>query len=39
MKKIMTLMAMAAILAGCSNEETESPINVYSLTGYADAGQ
>lgn len=36
MKKIMTLMAMAAILAACSNEETESPLNVYSLTGYAD---
>lgn len=35
MKKIMTLMAMAAIFAACSNEETESPLNVYSLTGYA----
>ena len=36
MKKIMTLMAMAAIFTACSNEETESPLNVYSLTGYAD---
>ena len=37
MKKIMTLMAMAAIFTACSNEETEAPLNVYSLTGYADA--
>lgn len=27
---------MAAIFTACSNEETESPLNVYSLTGYAD---
>lgn len=33
----MTLMAMAAIFTACSNEETEAPLNVYSLTGYADA--
>lgn len=37
MKKIWMMMAMAAIFAGCSNEETEAPLNVYSLTGYADA--
>lgn len=36
MKKIMTLMAMAVIFTACSNEETESPLDVYSLTGYAD---
>lgn len=37
MKKIWMMMAMTAIFAGCSNEETEAPLNVYSLTGYADA--
>ncbi len=37
MKKIWMMMAMATIFAGCSNEETEAPLNVYSLTGYADA--
>lgn len=37
MKKIWMMMAMATIFAGCSNEETEAPLNIYSLTGYADA--
>lgn len=35
MKKIW-MMAMAAIIVGCSNEETDSPLYIYSLTGYAD---
>ena len=36
MKKIWTMMAMALVFAGCSQEDTDSPINVYSLTGYAN---
>ena len=36
MKKLWTLMAMAVVFAGCSQEETDSPILAYSLTGYAD---
>lgn len=36
MKKIWTMMAMALVFAGCSQEDTDSPINAYSLTGYAD---
>ena len=38
MKKIWMMMAMAAIFAGCSNEEEfESQAGYYTLTGYADA--
>ena len=38
MKKIWMLLAMAAIFAGCSNEEEfESQAGYYTLTGYADA--
>lgn len=36
MKKIWTMMAMVLVFAGCSQEDTDSPINVYSLTGYAN---
>ena len=37
MKKIMTLMAMAAIFTACSNEEDfDSQAGSYTLTGYAD---
>ena len=38
MKKIWTMMAMVLVFAGCSQEDTDSPINVYSLTGYANVG-
>ena len=36
MKKIWNMMAMALVFTGCSQEDTDSPINVYSLTGYAN---
>ena len=36
MKKIWNMMAMVLVFAGCSQEDTDSPINVYSLTGYAN---
>ena len=36
MKKLWTLMAMAVVFAGCSQDETDSPLNTYTLTGYAD---
>ena len=36
MKKLWTLMAMVAVLASCSQDETASPLNTYTLTGYAD---
>lgn len=36
MKKIWTLMAMVAVFASCSQEEADSPLNTYTLTGYAD---
>lgn len=36
MKKLWTLMAMMAVFASCSQEEADSPLNTYTLTGYAD---
>ena len=36
MKKLWTLMAMVAVFASCSQEEADSPLNTYTLTGYAD---
>ena len=36
MKKLWTLMAMVAVFASCSQDETDSPLNTYTLTGYAD---
>ena len=36
MKKLWTLMAMVAVFASCSQDETASPLNTYTLTGYAD---
>ena len=29
-------MAMVAVFASCSQDETDSPLNTYTLTGYAD---
>ena len=36
MKKLWTLIAMVAVFASCSQDETDSPLNTYTLTGYAD---
>ena len=36
MNKLWTLMAMVAVFASCSQEEADSPLNTYTLTGYAD---
>ena len=36
MKKLWTLMAMVAVFASCSQDETDSPLNTYTLTGYTD---
>ena len=36
MKKLWTLIAMVAVFASCSQDETASPLNTYTLTGYAD---
>lgn len=36
MKKLWTLMAMVAVFTSCSQEEADSPLNTYTLTGYAD---
>ena len=36
MKKLWTLMAMVVVFASCSQEEADSPLNTYTLTGYTD---